>query len=261
MKTYGTRYLRFAALGDSSTFGLGDPVVDGWRGWSRLLADAMVASGYDVSYCNVAVPGATAGTVLADQLELAVTHAPDIAALVVGINDVLKSTWDAGRLREDLLVCAETLTAGGATLLTARFHDHDQVLPLPAVIAAPLRNRIDALNAVWDDVHDAFGGVRVDLGAMPEPLDRRFWAVDRMHPSELGHRCLARAFADGLGSIGIDVEPPSAECSGGIPPSWRRDAMWLLAEGAPWIGRRAADLGPWAARLAWNELRPAAAAR
>lgn len=257
MKTYGTRYLRFAALGDSSTFGLGDPVADGWRGWSRLLAQALVDSGYDVSFCNVAIPGATAGTVLAEQLDRAVSHRPDLAALVVGVNDVLKSGWDAGRLREELLMCADALTSEGATLMTARFHDHERVLPLPAPLRAPLRNRLDQLNAVWDDVHEAYGGLRVDLGAMPEPLDRRFWAVDRMHPSELGHRCLARAFAEELRTIGIDVVPPSAACSGGIAPSWRRDVLWLLAEGAPWVGRRARDLGPWAAKRAWNEIRPA----
>lgn len=246
MKTYGTRYLRFAALGDSSTFGLGDPVADGWRGWSRLLAQALVDSGYDVSFCNVAIPGATAGSVLSEQLDEAVSHRPDLAALVVGVNDVLKSTWDPGRLREDLLSCADALTAQGATLMTARFHDHERVLPLPVPLRLPLRNRLDQLNAAWDEVYDEYGGLRVDLGAMPEPLDRRFWAVDRMHPSELGHRCLARAFASELRGIGIDVEPPSAECSGGLPPNWRRDLIWLLAEGAPWV-----------AKLAWNEIRPA----
>lgn len=257
MKTHGTRYLRFAALGDSSTFGLGDPVLDGYRGWARLLAQALDDSGYDVSFCNVAIPGATAGVVRTEQLEQAVSHRPDLVALVVGVNDVLKSTWDAGRLRDELLLCADALTADGATLMTTRFHDHERVLPLPAPLRVPLRNRIDQLNAVWDDVYDAYGGVRVDLGSMPEPLDRRFWAVDRMHPSELGHRCLARAFAEGLQALGLEVEPPSAECSGGIPPNWRRDVAWLIAEGAPWVGRRARDLGPWAARRAWSELRPA----
>lgn len=258
MKTPGTRYLRFAAVGDSSTFGLGDPVADGWRGWARILVEALEQSGYDVSFCNLAIPGATAGVVVREQLDDAVAHRSDVVSLIVGINDVLKSTWDAGRLREDLLVCADALTADGATLLTARFHDHDRVLPLPAPLRAPLRNRLDQLNSVWDDVFEAYGGVRVDLGAMAEPLDRRFWAVDRMHPSELGHRCLARAFAEGLQGLGMEVEPPSAECAGGIPPNWRRDMAWLVAEGAPWIGRRARDLGPWAARRAWNELRPVA---
>ena len=93
MQTHGPRYLRFAALGDSTTFGLGDPVVGGWRGWARLLAEALSASAYDVSFCNLAVPGATAETVLRDQLPDAVAHRPDLVALIVGINDAMKSTW------------------------------------------------------------------------------------------------------------------------------------------------------------------------
>jgi lysophospholipase L1-like esterase len=257
VETHGHRYLRFAALGDSTTFGLGDPVAGGWRGWARLLAEAFAASAYDVSFCNLATPGATAGSVLRDQLTDAVAHRPDLAALVVGVNDALKSTWNAGRVRDELLTCADALTADGATLLTARFHDHAAVLPLPSPLRRPLRNRIDQLNAAWDDVHAAYGGLRIDLAARPETLDRPFWSVDRMHPSELGHRCLARAFAAELQAAGVDLEPPSAEPAGGIPPNWRRDALWILAEGAPWIGRRARDLGPWAARLAWQEIRPA----
>lgn len=31
-------YLRLAALGDSTTVGIGDPVPGGWRGWARLEA-------------------------------------------------------------------------------------------------------------------------------------------------------------------------------------------------------------------------------
>lgn len=256
MKTHGTRYLRFVALGDSSTFGLGDPVPGGWRGWARLLAQALDESGYDVSFCNVAIPGATASVVRSQQLDEAVSHCPDLAALMVGVNDVLKSTWDPARLREELMHCADALTAEGATLMTARFHDHERVLPLPAPFRTPLRNRLDQLNVVWDDVYATYGGLRVDLGTMTEPLDRKFWAVDRMHPSELGHRCLARAFALELRGSGVDVEPPQADCAGGIPPNWRRDMAWLVAEGAPWVGRRARDLGPWAAKRAWNEIRP-----
>lgn len=256
MEVHGSRYVRFAALGDSSTFGLGDPVVGGWRGWARLLADAMVTSGHDVSFCNVAIPGATSGTVLRDQLADALAHSPDVAALVVGVNDVLRSTWDPARLREDVFACADALSATGATLLTVRFHDHSQVLPLPQRVQRGLRQRVDALNAAWDDVHAAYGGPRVDLSAEPALLQRRFWAIDRMHPSEQGHRHLARAFAGELTRHGLAVDPPSATCSGGLRPSWRRDTQWLLVEAAPWLGRRARDLGPWAARRAWQELRP-----
>jgi hypothetical protein len=35
--------------------------------------------------------------------------------------------------------------------------------------------------------------------------------------------------------------------------------MWLVREGVPWIGRRAGDLTPWAARMAVSQFRSASA--
>ncbi|GAA1964154.1 SGNH/GDSL hydrolase family protein [Nocardioides panacihumi] len=243
------RYVRFAALGDSSTFGIGDPVPGGWRGWARLLADGL-ATAYDVSFCNAAVSGATAAAVRRDQLGRALAHRPTLASLVVGVNDTLTSTWDPAQVREDLLVCAEALTEVGATLMTPRFHDHGSVLGLPGFLRRPLGRRIDALNRVWDEVHAAYGGVRLDLATCPEVHDRATWSIDRMHPSERGHRLFAHAWAHRLQEAGLVFEPPSLEPSGGIPPSWRRDLAWVVGEGAPWVGRRARDLGPWAVRWA-----------
>jgi lysophospholipase L1-like esterase len=252
MRTTG--YLRFAALGDSTTCGIGDPVPSGWRGWARLLADALGAT-YAVSFCNTAASGATAAEVRAHQLEQAITHRPDLASLVVGVNDTMRSTWDPARVRRDLMECAEALHGQGALLLTARFHDHGAVFGLPGVLRRPLFARIEAVNRVYDEIHATFGGLRLDLARRPEVAARAFWSVDRLHPSELGHRVLARCFGELLVAEGLDVQLPELAPSGGLTPTWRRDLSWLAAQGAPWFGRRARDLGPWALRLAWTEVR------
>lgn len=253
------RYLRFAALGDSTTFGIGDPVPahvspTGWRGWARILTTALTTS-YDVSGAHLAVPGATARCVVEHQLEDALAHRPDVASLVVGVNDTMRSTWDPDRIRADLLTCADSLHSAGALLLTARFHDHGRVFGLPGVLRRPLAARIEAVNRAYDEVHATYGGLRVDLAACPEVLDRTFWSVDRLHPSERGHRLLARRFSELLADQGLGHEPPSTAPEGGTLPSWRSDVRWMVAEGAPWMGRRARDLGPWAVRLAWVEAR------
>ena len=249
-------YLRFASLGDNATVGLGDPVPGGWRGWSRLLAEAL-ATRYDVSYCNLAAVGATSGDVVRTQLDAAVAHRPDLASLVVGINDTMRAGWEPARLRHELMTCAEALTDAGATLLTARFHDHGAVFGLPGVLRRPLHTRIQVVNEAYDEVQATYGGHRVDLAARPDVLERGFWAVDRLHPSELGHRALARAYAELLISAGLDFEPPALEPSGGEPLGWRQDVAWIVRQGGPWVGRRARDLGPWAVRMAWEEARPA----
>lgn len=246
----GNGYLRFAALGDSTTVGLGDPVPGGeWRGWARLLTDSLRSS-YDVSFCNLASSGATAAIVREQQLDQALAHRPDLASLLVGVNDTLRSSWDPDRLRADLLEVAGALVDGGATLMTARWHDHGAVLGLPRMVVRPINERIAVVNEVYDEVHASYGGLRLDLALLPEVLQRECWSIDRFHPSELGHRALARAWAQRLQAAGFELPLPDLEPSGGCPTSWRRDVAWMVTEGAPWFGRRARDLGPWAVRRA-----------
>jgi lysophospholipase L1-like esterase len=246
-------YLRVAALGDSTTVGIGDPIPGGWRGWARLLAEALGTS-YDVSFCNLAVSGATAATVRSDQLDDALAHRPDLASLIVGVNDTMRSTWDPARIRADVLESADALHGAGATLVTARFHDHGAVFGLPGVLRRPLAARIEIVNKVYDEVHATYGGIRLDLATRPEVTTRRFWSVDRLHPSELGHRALAHAYAELLTAEGLSFELPCRQPQGGYEPNWRRDLAWMVAEGAPWVGRRARDLGPWAMRMALTEV-------
>lgn len=239
-------YVRVAALGDSATFGIGDRVNGEWRGWAALLATA-IAESHDVSFCNLARPGATVPDVCREQLGEAISHGPQLASLLVGINDTLRSSWDPEITRLQLLSCAAQLTRQGAALLTVCFHDHANVLPLPRPLRTRLSVRIDALNAIYEEVHERFGGIQVDLRGYDEPLHHDFWSIDRMHPSEQGHRWLARQFADRLLAGGLAFEPPESTCSS-AHPSRRENVQWLITQGGPWLGRRALDFGPWAAR-------------
>jgi lysophospholipase L1-like esterase len=244
-------YVRFAALGDSVTYGIGDNRRNGDRGWASLLADAM-GKAHDVSFHKTARPGATAADVRAEQLEDALAHRPHIASLVVGLNDTMRSTWNPAQVRADLLYCAERLVEQGATLLTVRFHDHTRVFGLPQMLARPMRARIAILNEIYDEIHHRFGGVRIDLAAHPGVYDREFWSVDRLHPSELGHRLLADEFAAHLREVGVAFEPPGLQLDGALPGRLE-NVQWILTAGAPWLARRACDLGPAVARkwLSW----------
>ncbi|WP_182380100.1 SGNH/GDSL hydrolase family protein [Nocardioides sp. WS12] len=246
-------YIRFVALGDSATYGLGDRVGGECRGWARLLADA-IGETHHVSFCNLAKPGAGVPDVRREQLADAVAHQPVIASLVVGLNDVMKSTWEPIRIREELLECAAALAATGAVIITVRFHDHGQVLGLPRWLARPMARRIAVLNEIYDEVHARFGLIRVDLDSDPMTARREFWSADRLHPSELGHRHLARLAARELNTEGLAFGPPSRQC--GQPVATRRETARILAkEGGPWIARRVRDLGPWAARRGVHRVR------
>ena len=100
--------MRFAALGDSVTYGLGDRALNRSRGWARLLGEA-IAGVHHVSFCNLAHPGATVADLRTTQLSEALDHRPHVASLIIGLNDTMRSTWDCAAVRADLLHAASRL--------------------------------------------------------------------------------------------------------------------------------------------------------
>ncbi|PVG81064.1 GDSL family lipase [Nocardioides gansuensis] len=244
--------LRFTALGDSITLGIGDKQAGSFRGWARLLADAM-STAYAVDFSNLSVAGATAGSLLREQVPLALEHPPQLASLIVGINDTMRSTWDPAGVRRDVLAAADALAGTGATLMTARFHDHPSMLRLPARVRRAFSSRIALVNDAYDEVVARHGGLRVDLAHCPEVFTRDYWACDRVHPAEGGHRMFARRWAAVLAAEGLVFTPPPAETDTPYVPGLRTDLAWLVVEGLPWFGRRAGDLATWAVRMAWVE--------
>jgi lysophospholipase L1-like esterase len=243
--------LGLVALGDSTTVGIGDPVPGtGWRGWSRLLADELART-HRLAYANLAVSGATASSMRATQLPAALRLRPQLASVVVGVNDTMRSTWDPRRVHDDIVACVGGLAEAGALVMTLRFHDHGGVLGLPAVLRRPLWRRIEVVNAAYDAAFAAYGGIRVDLTADSVVRERGFWSIDRLHPSELGHRRLAVEFALALQGRGYPLACPGWQ--GFIAPRRTQELWWLMSQGLPWLGRRANDLVPWAARMVATE--------
>lgn len=239
-------YVRFAALGDSASCGVGDPTPGGWRGWAQLLSDA-IGRAHHVSFCKLAVPGATVADVRRSQLAEAIAHRPHVASLVVGLNDAMRSSWDPARIREDLLHCAAELARRGTLLVTVQFHDHTRVLGLPEVLARPMRARIRVLNEIYAEIHERYGVLQLDLAGDPAMQDRALWSFDRLHPSELGHRVLAMKVGVLLNAEGLHFPLPSLVCTS-APATRREQARTLVSDVAPWLGRRVRDLAPWAAR-------------
>lgn len=242
-----------AVLGDSVGVGIGDPALGGgWRGFAPLLAEALGAP----TLANLAVSGSRIGCVAQTQLPVAIAARPDVAVVVVGMNDTMRSDFDPVRLGEDLDRVVSGLESVGATVVTIRYHDHQRVFPLPAPLRRALGARIAALNAVLDAVVGRHGIPHVDLGGLPDIYLPAAWAVDRLHPSELGHRMLARALAARLAEAGVTVPGEvSLACTGGRPAGPLAHWVWLVFKGVPWVFRRGRDLVPYAARSLLSGLR------
>jgi lysophospholipase L1-like esterase len=195
-------------------------------------------------FINLSVNGARLGSVRRDQLPMALRTRPDVAIVVAGMNDTMRSDFDPHRLHADLDRIVADLTEAGALVLTIRYHDHAQVFRLPGPLSRILLARITELNAVFDVVVRRHNTRMVDLAAQPGIYHKSAWAVDRLHPSELGHRILARAFAEHVAESGLVAGQVSLACAGGLEVSRTQRVAWLIVKGIPWLLRRSTDLVP-----------------
>lgn len=251
--------MRFAALGDSVTLGIGDQMPQGgWRGWAALLAGSL-APPDQVELCNLARSGALIRDVASEQLPLALSVRPALASVLVGVNDTLRGKFDPAAIAADLENTVAALQHAGTVVLTASLPDPGLLLRIPASMRRPLARRAHQINTVLDQLAVGYDLVHVDLAARPEIYDKRMWGVDRLHPSERGHRLLARMFAERLAERGMPpLVPPDPEPANPEPSAWRQ-AHWMATKGTGWMVRRSRDLLPGLLQLAlaewWHDLR------
>ncbi|MEY9944773.1 SGNH/GDSL hydrolase family protein [Kitasatospora sp. GAS1066B] len=245
--------VRFVALGDSLTEGVGSPVGDGWRGWSALLAPALAADPSQVRHRNLAVSGAQAADLTTSQLPAALSLRPHLAAVVIGGNDTLRAGFDIGRTAAALDATLGALTGQGAVLLTACLPDAGVLLGLPGPLARPLARRMAAVNAVVHELSQRHQAVHLHLATMPWLADRALLSADRLHPSPAGHLLIARRFHDLLAEAGHPLGPPPAAVAAPPPPGRGADLWWLATRGTAWLARRSVDLLPGLLGLAVTE--------
>ncbi|MEW2614930.1 SGNH/GDSL hydrolase family protein [Streptomyces sp. NPDC047880] len=246
--------LRFVALGDSLTEGVGDPRGDGsWRGWAALLADGLAEE--PVAFTNLAMSGAQTRDVLERQLPAALEPRPDLVSVVVGVNDTLRCTFDiravAARLDQVYAAC----TVQRAVLLTACLPGPGTMLGLPGALAHPLARRQRAVNTVVHALSERYGALHLHTCEGDWTTDRALWSADRLHPGERGHRQLALRFHTLLAEHGLATGPapsPEPEFPG---PTTSASLWWLATAGTGWVARRCTDLLPQLLTLAADELR------
>ncbi len=245
----------FVALGDSITLGIGDPVDDSstgdgeWRGWARLLADSLPG----VRLHNLAVSGALSGDVERGQLPRALELRPALAAVIVGVNDTLRYDFRPARATGALAHTIGALCAAGALVLTMRLPDAGRMFGLPRALANPLARRMAVVNDAVVELAGEFDTVHFDAAAHPATFDRRMWSVDRLHPSERGHRFIAGQFHALLAARGYPVGPAPDPQPTSPAPTTAAQLRWLATEGTRWLVDRSTDLLPGLFLLAARE--------
>jgi lysophospholipase L1-like esterase len=236
------------ALGDSVTGGVGDAAGPGTSpglGWAGRLAELAGAS----RFVNLAGDGARARHVVAAQLPQALALLPDVATVVVGGNDVLRSDFSAHDVARDLSTAVTALRDVGATVVLARLPAIGVFELMPPVVRRVMRARVAEVNAVVDAVARAsrpasvseLGALRasraapgtdrgpgiddgrgrgavvvVDVVDAVRLAGRAAWHADRVHPSAAGHRALAAVAAVALDRAGVIVLPKAVEAAAAV---------------------------------------------
>lgn len=238
---------RMVSLGDSVTVGLGDPVPG--RGWAGLLAEALAPA----ELSNLAVCGARVADVVRDQLPRALALRPSLATVLVGVNDTLRGDFAPPQIHADLERLIARLRADRVTVLTATLPDPGLMLRIPELLRRPLARRVHVVNTIVTDLAHHHGTVHLDLARQPALYERRMWGADRLHPSERGHRHLARLFAAELRERGVPARLPDPEPANAEPTAWA-GAFWLATAGTAWLVRRSRDFLPAFAGLVAQEI-------
>ena len=219
----GARIVRFVALGDSVTVGLGDPMPDGsWRGWASLLAGVLADAG------RGSVPQPRPERRPRGRCRRPAAGRRAAAPAAPRLGHRRRQRHVAGR--------RSTRDAIGRGAAPRRGHAARQRRASCSPHGCPTRADAATARVAGPPAGPAdAGGQRASPtpsppGSAPATstsptsrriYDRRMWSIDRLHPSERGHRLLAGCLADGLADARLSGAPAArrrAHQPGADPP-------------------------------------------
>lgn len=230
----------FAVIGDSAASGVGDSDGKGNNfGWSYHLAKSFQEP---LVFINAARPGARSAEVLEIQLPKILAHNPDLVAVVVGGNDLLRSNFNPQKFAENLGRTLLELVSRGCTVMLLELHDPTKIVPMPYLIGRICRRRVAAVNLATRELAKTFGAVLLQTRSLEDIYAREKWHVDRMHPSKLGHQFIAAQYAKLLLERGFEIAEVQIDP---LNNRSRKDSIkWMLKNGTPWFLKRSVDLLP-----------------
>lgn len=242
--------LTFAVIGDSAAYGTGDfDLLGAPRGWAHYLKENFRE---DVAYFNFSRPGAKSSEVKSVQLPMALEVEPDICAVIVGGNDLLRNGFDPELLHHNLMQTCKDLLNRGSEIIMVQLHDPGELLRIPRLLKRVLRRRVDSVNLVYEKVATELGVILIRTREIPDVHNLRNWHIDRMHPGPFGHQLLAREMAVELRTRGWNLALPLVKEQSCATQSAR--IKWLIRNGLPWFLKRSVDLLPVALLLMFLEL-------
>ena len=223
--------MKFVAIGDSFTEGVGDELPDGrTRGWADIAAQGWAnATGKSIQYANFAIRGKLAWPIIEEQLEPALALGPTHLSFNGGGNDMLRPRTDVEHIADTFSRVLRRCDEQGVTLILLSGANPAGQLPMGSLI----QRRGDELSAaVLRRVHERDDVIRALNWPDRELSDGAYWSEDRLHMNANGHHRVAARVLTGLG-----YEPPT---------EWWAPAERTAAPGGFAYYRQ--HVGPWMKR-------------
>jgi lysophospholipase L1-like esterase len=226
--------IRYVAIGDSFTEGVGDELPDGRvRGWADLVAEGWADGiGAPIAYANLAIRGKLIEPIVEQQLEPALALKPTHLSFNGGGNDILRPRADVGRVLDLFAHVLRRCDEEGVTLVLLSGADPTRQLPMGRVMKRRgdlLSRLVEQRLAGRDDVVRAYNWFDAEL-ATP-----RFWSEDRLHMNARGHHRVAARVLEALGV-------PAPQGWWNLPELTEQDRLRGLAyyreHVGPWVKRR-----------------------
>ncbi|MCT9870034.1 SGNH/GDSL hydrolase family protein [Paenarthrobacter aurescens] len=229
--------IRFVALGDSFTEGVGDNdlrLPNNCRGWADRVAEEMARHDDSTRYANLAIRGRRLQRIVDEQIEPALAMDPTLVSFYAGGNDLLMARLDMAKLMRDYEDAVRRLKASGATILLFTGYN----VPLSPLLE-PLKVRTAIYNRTIRRIAAKYQTLLVDYWCFEKFQDPRMWAPDRLHMSTPGHSYMAKKVLEVLGATHSLSSPTLATPR---PRTFTEniadDAAWLRRDVAPWLSRR-----------------------
>ena len=215
--------LKVALLGDSSAAGYGVESVEDTPG-AHLASGLAEGAGRRVYLRSVGFVGAQTRD-LSRQIDTALAIEPQVAVILVGVNDVTHSRLPSESVRL-LGAAVRRLREAGAEVVVGTCPDLGTIEPIAPPLRQVARLWSRRLAAAQTIVTVEAGGRTVSLGSVlgadPESTPALFFGPDRFHPSATGYSRLASVLLPSvLAAVGVvpveDAEPEAVRGEAILP--------------------------------------------
>jgi lysophospholipase L1-like esterase len=230
--------MRYVAIGDSFSEGVGDELPDGSvRGWTDLVAAGLsaglAAEGETLEYANLAIRGRLLRPIVTTQLDaaLALRPAADLITFNGGGNDMMRPGVNLTDLVAMIEQAVVKCTEAGVRIVVLSGADPTAQLPFGRTI----RRRGEFLTAATAEVCARHDVTLVNVFDDAEIRGHRYWSADRLHLNDAGHRRVADLV---LHALGYGEAPRPAVDGAASGRGVAANARYYREHVLPWIQRR-----------------------